>query len=127
MTPPLHCCLHDRAELEAFFACSPGAYLYALGDLDPAFWPWTTWYGVRRGVELREVVLVYSGLAQPAVMAFMRRDGDEMVSLLDSLAPLLPPRFHAHLDLRCSGQVASLWRLRPYFSWRRSGVHRVAV
>jgi GNAT superfamily N-acetyltransferase len=89
--------LHDREELEAFFCHDPILHLYSLGDLDPAFWPHTSWYGVRAGGDLAEVVLLYLGLAMPTVQAFATGDEAQASALLGELLPALPPRFHAHL------------------------------
>lgn len=89
--------LHDRDELEAFFLHQPVLHLYSLGDLDPAFWPHTSWYGVREGGVLQEVVLLYLGLALPTVQAFASEDPARAAALLVELLPALPPRFHAHL------------------------------
>ena len=89
--------LHDRDELEAFFSLDPILHLYSLGDLDPAFWPYTTWYGTREGGTLGEVVLLYLGLALPTVQAFVSRDVGCAAALLAELLPALPARFHAHL------------------------------
>lgn len=89
--------LHDRDELEAFFTRDPVLHLYSLGDLDPAFWPYTSWYGVREGGALQEVVLLYLGLALPTVQAFASGDPARAAALLVELLPALPARFHAHL------------------------------
>ncbi len=114
MAPPIHEHLHDKAELEAFLALDPALHIYALGDLDPAYWPWTSWYGLRRDGALRELALCYTGLVQPVLMAFVQHDPADMAALLDALAPVLPPRFHAHLDLRCVQAAERCWALRPF-------------
>ncbi len=90
-------CLHARDELEDFFCLDPVLHLYSLGDLDPAFWPHTSWYGLRQGGALREVVLVYLGLRLPAVQVFASHGGALAATLLAELLPVLPARFHAHL------------------------------
>lgn len=89
--------LHDRDELERFFSLDPILHLYSLGDLDPAFWPHTSWYGTRVNGQLEEVVLLYLGLATPTVQAFATGDPARAAALLAELLPALPPRFHAHL------------------------------
>jgi len=90
-------CLHDRDELESFFLRDPVLHLYSLGDLDPAFWPRTTWFGQRDGGALTDVVLLYLGLAMPTVQAFASGDPARAAALLVELLPALPARFHAHL------------------------------
>jgi len=90
-------CLHDRDALERFFQFDPILHLYSLGDLDPRFWPFTAWFGRVDGGNLREVVLLYLGLALPTVQVFASHDPGGMAALLRDLLPVLPPRFHAHL------------------------------
>jgi GNAT superfamily N-acetyltransferase len=90
-------CLHDRDELEAFFCGDPILHLYSLGDLDPAFWPHTAWFGIRRAGQLEEVVLLYLGLSLPTVQVFASGGPAQAARLFGELLPALPPRFHAHL------------------------------
>lgn len=90
-------CLHDREELEAFLSLDPVLHLYSLGDLDPAFWPQTCWYGRRAGDRLTAVMLVYLGLDLPAVQLFTGGDPAPAAVLLEEVLPILPARFHAHL------------------------------
>lgn len=111
---PRHEHLHDRSELAEFLVQDPGRHLYTLGDLDPAYWPWTTWYGWRRAGVLREVVLVYGALARPVVMAFTQHESADMDALIHAIAPVLPVRFHAHVDLRSADAVRGHRRLRSY-------------
>jgi GNAT superfamily N-acetyltransferase len=90
-------CLHDRDELEAFFCGDPILHLYSLGDLDPAFWPHTAWFGIRRAGLLEEVVLLYLGLSLPTVQVFASGGPAQAARLFGELLPALPARFHAHL------------------------------
>ncbi|MFH1464094.1 MAG: GNAT family N-acetyltransferase [Pseudomonadota bacterium] len=90
-------CLHDRDELEGFLSADPILHLYSLGDLDPAFWPHTCWYGLREEDRLAAVMLVYLGLGLPAVQLFTGGDADPAAHLLEEVLPILPARFHAHL------------------------------
>lgn len=61
--------LHDREEIEEFLRRDTPLHLYALGDLDDFFWPFTTWYGWREEGELQAVVLLYVGQSLPVVLA----------------------------------------------------------
>jgi GNAT superfamily N-acetyltransferase len=104
--------LHDRDELRAFLEREPALNLYALGDLAPGAWGSTCCYGLWREGALREVVLVYTGLALPVVMAFVEGCPEDACALLRAAAPALPPRFHAHLDPRCVEVAARRWEVR---------------
>lgn len=90
--------LQDRETIERFLWGSPELYVYALGDLDDFFWPFTTWYGHQEAGELRDIVLVYSGKALPTVIAQTAHPAG-MRTLLAKIGPQLPRRFHAHLSV----------------------------
>ncbi len=119
MPRPVHEHLHDRRELETFLALDPALHVYALGDLDPAYWPWTSWYGLRRDGDLRELVLCYTALFQPAVMAFVQHSAADMAALLEAISTVLPRRFHAHLDLGVVRAARQHWDLQPFGAMKK--------
>jgi RimJ/RimL family protein N-acetyltransferase len=89
--------LTDRPRIESFLRLDPDLHVYGLGDLDEFFWPQTTWYGSEKADALREIVLVYAGRGLPTVVGISRRPAP-LRKLLAEVAPLLPPRFYAHLS-----------------------------
>jgi ribosomal protein S18 acetylase RimI-like enzyme len=89
-------CLHTKDEIERFCRKNPYLHLYALGDLDDFFWPHTTWYALRQGADIQQLVLVYADQALPTVLALADEPIDGMRELLRELIPLLPRRFYAH-------------------------------
>ena len=92
-------CLHDRAQIERFLRRNTFLHIYGLGDLDDSFWPFTTWYALADGAELRALALMYSGLSRPTLLALGgQEEQPRLEELLTSLLPLLPPRFYAHLN-----------------------------
>lgn len=96
-----HLCLHDREEIFAVLRHDPLLHVYSIADLDEFFWPWTTWYGLKVEGELQAIVLIYSGMAIPTMLALTRDEEDRksaMVELLRSIHHLLPRRFDAHLS-----------------------------
>lgn len=113
--------LKDRMRLEAFLRRDPGLHLYALGDLDDAFWPRTRWFGLeevggratsgstpreplrKQGHRLvfhtlREVILLYDGGDPQTLLALTRSPAGPMQELLHEAAPMLPERVYAHLS-----------------------------
>jgi len=77
-------CLHERERIEAFLRRDPWRHLYALGDLDDFFWPYTTWYALEDSGEIREAALLYSGTSLPTLLALAGEpDADS--------TPALPP------------------------------------
>ncbi len=109
--------LHDREEIARFLRRAPGRHLYALGDLDDFFWPYTTWYGLEEDGQVRQVVLLYSGGDLPVLLALAEDPLAEMKRLLDALWPLLPWRFYAHLSLGLGPALEGACHLEPH------GVH----
>src|SRR5438093_529590 len=95
-------CLHDKDTIATVLRRSPLLHLYAIGDLDDFFWPYTNWYALANGDEIRPVILAYScgpELVRPAYA----RDW-----------PLLrhPPGWHAAKHRRSSRLLAALPRCR---------------
>ena len=111
-------CLHDRDRIGTFLRRDVFLNVYQLGDLDEAFWPSTTWYGLVDEDRLRAVALMYAGLSVPTLLA-MGADADRaaLESLVDAIAPLLPRRFYAHLGVGLSD------RLKPACRVDSHGLH----
>jgi ribosomal protein S18 acetylase RimI-like enzyme len=87
--------LHDHHELAARFLRDPALHLYELGDLDPFFWPRTTWYA-EEGAD--QVALLYHATEEPTLLALARDDDTPALRrLLTALTPVLPRRFYAHV------------------------------
>jgi ribosomal protein S18 acetylase RimI-like enzyme len=99
-------CLHSRQEIEAFLRRDTFLHLYSIGDLDNFFWQYTTWYALSDPHQaISEIALLYSGASLPVLLAISEEPGDDMGELLQSISPLLPKRFYAHL----SGDRASIF------------------
>lgn len=92
----------------------PYLHLYSLGDLDPFFFPDTSWVGSFAEGKLRQVVMLYEGSALPCLLAFTR-EPDEMQQLLEAARGYLPRSFYAHLSEGV--EPLSGWQ------WRERGVH----
>lgn len=73
-------------------------HVYALGDLDPAFWPFTTWYGWAHCGDVRAVLLLYTAFDPPTLMALSDPPLDALRALLGAARPQLPPKVYAHLS-----------------------------
>ena len=96
--PPQVIRVDDKAEIERFVRRDPGFHLYELGDLDPFFWPHTTWLGLRdeRG-ELRALALLYTGTALPTLLALAGAHDSAMAELVEAMLDRVPPQVYAHL------------------------------
>jgi GNAT superfamily N-acetyltransferase len=107
-------CLHAKDEVEAFCRRNPLLHAYSLGDLDDFFWPYTTWYALRRQGCVRQLVLLYSGCTLPTVLAFAEEPADAMRDLLSGMLPVLPRRIYAHLTTGLADTLANDYRLVPH-------------
>lgn len=90
-------CLHDKNEILAFLQQNTYLHLYSIGDLDDFFWPYTTWYARRENDQIRAIILFYSGISLPVLLAL----GDDLPplrALLAAILHLLPAHFYAHLS-----------------------------
>ena len=90
--------LHDKKQIEAVLRQNTPLNLYALGDLDDFFWPYTSWYGWPSSSEIEQVVLMYTGEPLPVLLAMTDGKEEALAQLLSDLLPVLPARFYAHLN-----------------------------
>jgi ribosomal protein S18 acetylase RimI-like enzyme len=90
--------LHDPQEVERLLRRDPLRHLLALGDLDPAFWNSTICY---YGHD--QVVVVYSALELPVVLAHGDEPEESIAELIKDCIPLLPRRFYAQLSRSAVG------------------------
>lgn len=91
-------CLHAKEVIERWARQQPFLHLYELGDLDDFFWPATTWYAWQDGDEIRQIALLYANQNLPVLLALAEPPATDLRALLQALLPLLPRRFHAHLE-----------------------------
>lgn len=113
--------VEDLEELEAFLRRDPLLNLYALGDLDPFFQPWCTFYGWRGRHGLEAVALLYQGQALPALLALGPPPLDR---LLEALAPSLPRRLYAHLSPGLERSLEARYEVEHRGRFARMGLTR---
>lgn len=92
----------DVPRLHRLLSEDVGLHIYGIGDLDPFFAPFTTWFGWMEGTaqdELTAAVLLYAPdrSATPTLLALSPHP-ERMRRLLTAVAPDLPPRMYAHLS-----------------------------
>ncbi|HEY4385166.1 MAG TPA: GNAT family N-acetyltransferase [Ktedonobacteraceae bacterium] len=86
--------LHDRNEIAHFLSQKSEQRAYELGDLDDFFWPYTTWYGLKKQQEIQQLLLLYTGVTLPTLLCTGRNQG---AVLLEASRHFLPKRFYAHI------------------------------
>jgi ribosomal protein S18 acetylase RimI-like enzyme len=90
--------LQNKAEIERLLRQDNiYLHLYALGDLEDFHWPHSKYYTLP-GDRVQPVLLHYSGLSIPTVLALTEKAPIPMKELARSVIPLLPKSFYAHLS-----------------------------
>lgn len=90
--------LHRKDQIEPILRRNVFLHIYALGDLDDFFWPFTTWYALEDGNNVRAILLLYTAFETPTVMALSDPSYDALHELLRGARRFLPSRFYAHLS-----------------------------
>ena len=114
--------LHAKDEVEAFCRNNPFLHVYALGDLDDFFWPYTTWYALRQQGRVQQLVLLYSDCSLPTVLAYAEQPVHAMRDLLSRLLSVLPRRFYAHLSGGLADILADDYRIVPHGDYFKMGL-----
>src|SRR5262245_33095280 len=107
-------CLHDRDTIAAWLRRDPLLHLYAIGDLDDFFWPYTMWYGLAAGDDIRQVILCYTGAPLLILHALTNAEPAKMRALLRSILHLLPRRVYTHLSANLIDVFADDYRIEPH-------------
>jgi GNAT superfamily N-acetyltransferase len=99
--------LAEHAPIERFLRRSAAAQIYALADLDPAFWPDTRWFATHgRDGEIDAFCLVLEKLSLPIVYAVAPPRDRATLDLVHALVPQLPRRFFVNFPYGCAGDFA---------------------
>jgi RimJ/RimL family protein N-acetyltransferase len=100
--------LQKPSQIEPLLRRKVFLHIYALGDLDPAFWPHTTWFGLDTG---GAILLLYSAFETPTLLALGDPPFDELHRLIREARPLLPRALYAHLSPGCRDALEPLARM----------------
>lgn len=110
-------CLHDKTEIESFLRRNNFLHLYEIGDLDEFFWDYTVWYALKVEGQIKQLALIYVGIAQPVLLAFDDGAPDSLRELLRGILPFLPSQLYAHLHHE------TVTALAPSYDIQSHGVH----
>lgn len=113
--------LHDKSEIESFLQQNVFLHIYSLGDLDDFFWNYTTWYALKEAAELKAIILMYTGLSLPTLLA-LADDIAALKALLSSVVHLLPRRFYAHLSPGLEDIINESFHLESYGEHYKMGL-----
>jgi ribosomal protein S18 acetylase RimI-like enzyme len=90
-------CLHDKRAIASVLRRNLPLNIYSIGDLDPFFWPFTTWFGLAEGDYISDVVLLYTSATPPILLAAAVEPAAGMRRLLEEVRHLLPAEFYTHI------------------------------
>jgi RimJ/RimL family protein N-acetyltransferase len=91
--------LRNKVELENFFRKNAGLNIYQIGDLDSFYWNYTKWYGLKDNNKLKAVMLLYTALELPVLLALSpENELCYLKELVSSCIKVLPSRFYSHLS-----------------------------
>lgn len=114
--------LHDKHEIEPFLRQNLFTHLFEFSDLDDHYWPYTIWFGLKDGGNLRQLALLYTGLPTPVLMANADRPFEMMSDLLKRIVPLLPRRVYAHMNPAHVDAIADHFSVMPRGMFYRMGL-----
>ena len=109
----------DRDAIERFLRRETGTHLYALADLDDAFWPHTSWTFGRRDGEPTALCLVLGRLAMPIVYAVCPPDHADTRELVAALARDFPETFFANFGPGVGDALESDWDFESHGLYRK--------
>ncbi len=90
--------ISDKDTLHKYLIKDRVTAAYHLGDLDEQYFPFCRWWGAGNDDdELDAVILLYSGLRMPAVLALGNADGVDDILGNAAVKAELPGRFYAHV------------------------------
>ncbi|NIP23382.1 MAG: GNAT family N-acetyltransferase [Phycisphaerae bacterium] len=107
--------IDDKNQIEAFLRKNVFLNIYSLGDLDDFFRPYTNWYALTNTEGIKAIVLVYMSGSLPCLHALTESENIHyMEELLQSLIPIFPERFYAHLSLGLEGALGKHYSLKSH-------------
>jgi len=106
--------ISDKDIIENYLRKDPFLNAYAIGDLDPFFWPRTRWLGVYDGDKLLTVILIYQDDTIPVVLALDACAEALGAHLLSKCVDHLPERFYSHLSPSLYSSLDAYYKVERY-------------
>lgn len=114
----------DKSVIQEYLNKEPFLNAYALGDLDPFFWPRTRWLAAYDEDKLLTVVLVYQDDSIPVVLAVDSCAEALGKNLLTKCIGHLPERFYSHLSPSLFASLESYYSVEPHGTHFKMGLTR---
>jgi ribosomal protein S18 acetylase RimI-like enzyme len=114
--------LQDKHEIERLLRDDDVyLHLYEIGDLDQPFWPHSIYY-TTPGEGQRPVVLLYTGLSLPCLLALTKTTAPLMKNLVESVIASLPEKVYAHLSEGLRSLFEKDFRIESHGSFLKMGL-----
>ena len=111
--------VHSKTELEKYLLPNRPVHVFQIGDLDDFFGPFTQWFAGKEGEEISALVLLYTALEIPILIAMDNHNTAGMVALLAGISHLLPSRCYTLISLEL------IERLRQAYTIASQGEHYI--
>jgi ribosomal protein S18 acetylase RimI-like enzyme len=116
------CALHDEHAIRTYLYQNPLRHIYELGDLDPFFWPHTSWYGWVEGQTIQQLALLYIPGGAPVLLTHANERYGSHPAFVASLIDVLPKRFYAHLDAVTKELLGAHFVAEPHGAYQKMGL-----
>jgi ribosomal protein S18 acetylase RimI-like enzyme len=100
--------IRERPQILAFLCRDPFLHIYAIGDLDEFFWPFTRWFGWEVEGELQALFLLYTGdPSAPTLLALEERNPAAARSLLRQVTRVVQTPLQIHFSVHLQDLITS--------------------
>lgn len=107
--------LADKERIYRFLSENPGCNIYEMGDLDPFYWPYTSWYGWVVNGEMTGIALIYRGTELPVLLFQHKPAGSARIDeFIHALLPELPDTIYAHLPVQGQEGFSRKYRMSSH-------------
>ncbi|MFH2056364.1 MAG: GNAT family N-acetyltransferase [bacterium] len=114
--------LRDKERIAEYLRRNLYLNIYQLGDLDDYYWPDTQWWALQEGTTINALVLLYTGLSVPTLLALVDQDHMPCVELLSHLLPKLPEELYVHYSEGLAEVLSQRYELRLYGDCLKMGL-----
>jgi ribosomal protein S18 acetylase RimI-like enzyme len=114
--------LHNPDLIEPLLRRNVLLHLYALGDLDPFFWPFTTWYALEDEGRLHALVLLYTVTNPPTLLAYSEPPWEPMQQLLRWCQGMVPARVYGHVMPECLAALEPSYAVQSHGRFLKMGL-----
>lgn len=114
--------IQDDVRIESFLRRNTLMNIYQIGDLDPFFRSYSSWYALEEDGDIKAMVLLYTGLELATVLALAPPDDELLQVLLEGIVEKFPDRFYAHLTPGAGQALLKSYQLESHGEHLKMGL-----